>query len=95
MSRPKPNVLLTFTERVTYTTEQILETTCIYAVCYKNKPINLKIYNPIDSSVSPTYKRTSFVGNVGHAQNLAKRLNEKFKTTDFTVHEMIVGKQID
>lgn len=95
MSRPKPKILLTHTERETYYTEQVLETFGVYVVCYKGEPINLKISNKIDSSVSPSYKRTSFVGNVGHALNLAKRLNEKFKTKDFTVHEMNIGNQIE
>lgn len=95
MSRPKPRVILTHTERDTYYTEQILETSGVFVVCYKGEPINLKISNPIDASFSPSYKRTSFVGNSGHALNLAKKLNEKFKTTDFTVHEMNVGKVIE
>ena len=41
MSRPKPNVLLEFTNNVTYKCEQVLEADAIWAVFYKNKPFKL------------------------------------------------------
>lgn len=94
MSRPKPNVLLSYTDRASYNTEQVLESSYVYVVCYKDKPVNLKVFNPIDSSISPTYKRTSFVGNAGHAHNLVDKLNELFKTKDFSVHKMSDGVKV-
>ena len=42
MSRPKPKVLLEVTNKKNYKTEQVLEAEAIWAVFYKDKPVNLK-----------------------------------------------------
>jgi hypothetical protein len=42
MSRPKPKVLLEYTNKKTYKAEQVLEAEAIWAVFYKNEPFNLK-----------------------------------------------------
>ena len=55
MSRPKPKVLLSKTDRVTYKTEEVLESTAIWAVFFDGKPINLKTStNPPDVEVRET-----------------------------------------
>ena len=41
----------------------------------------------------PKYKKVSF-SNPGHAINLAKKLNEQYKTDKFTVVVLNKGKQI-
>ena len=90
MSRPKPQVLLEYTNKKTYKSEQILEAEAIWAVFYKNEPFNLKSFNSLNSYPVPKYKKTSF-SNPGHAINLAKKLNLTFGTTDFQVVKLTQG----
>ena len=47
MSRPKPTILLEFTNSATYKCEQILDADAIWAVFYDGKPFNLKSSNSI------------------------------------------------
>lgn len=91
MSRPKPKVLLEFTNKKTYKTEQILESEAIWAVFYKNQPFNLKSANSLTSYPGPKYKKVSF-SNPGHAINLAKKLNKMFSTDEFQVVKLTAGE---
>lgn len=93
MSRPKPNVLLEFTDKNTYKSEQVLASEGIWAVYYQNKPINLKSFNSLVGYPGPKYKKVSF-SNPGHAINLAKKLNKLFKTEDFSVVLLNSGTKI-
>ena len=93
MSRPKPDVLLEYTNRNTYKSEQILASEGIWSVFYQNKPINLKSFNSLVGYPGPKYKKVSF-SNPGHAINLCKKLNSLFKTDKFTVVLMKQGEQI-
>jgi hypothetical protein len=90
MSRPKPKILLEFTNKKTYKSEQILEAEAIWAVFYKNEPFNLKSFNSLTSYPGPKYKKVSF-SNPGHAHNLAKKLNLTFGTEDFQVVKLTSG----
>jgi hypothetical protein len=45
MSRPKPNVLIEHTNKLTYKSEQVLASEGVWAVFYDAKPINLKTSN--------------------------------------------------
>ena len=90
MSRPKPNVLLEYTNNKTYRTEEVLESSAIWAVFYKAKPFNLKSSNALTNYPGPKYKKTSF-SNPGHAHNLAKKLNVMFKTNEFEVYRLTTG----
>lgn len=83
MSRPKPTVLLEHTNPKDGKCEQIIEGTSLYAVVYKNKPINIKSFNKLQDKC-PAYKKTAFTSEA-HAQNLADRLNKLFNSTEFTV----------
>lgn len=94
MSRPKPRVLLEFTNKKTYKAEQILEAEAIWAVFYKNEPFNLKSFNSLTSYPGPKYKKVSF-SNPGHAINLAKKLNRLFKTKDFEVMKLTQGEKVE
>ena len=93
MSRPKPNILLEYTNGTTYKCEQVLDAEAIWAVFYKNKPFNLKSSNALTSYPGPKYKKTSF-SNPGHAFNLAKKLNVMFKTEEFTVVKLTEGETL-
>lgn len=84
MTRPKPTVLLEHVDKRTYRYEQVLASDGIWAVYYQGRPINLKTGNQLVQVPGPKYKKTSFA-NPGHAHNLARKLNQQFRTTDFTV----------
>jgi hypothetical protein len=90
MSRPKPKVLLEYTNKQNYKSEQILESEAIWAVFYKNEPFNLKSFNSLTSYPGPKYKKVSF-SNPGHAHNLAKKLNLTFGCEDFQVVKLTSG----
>ena len=93
MSRPKPTILLEHIDKKTYKSEQILEADAIWAVFYNNKPFNLKSSNSLTNYPGPKYKKVSF-SNPGHAINLAKKLNDMFNCTDFTVVKLSSGEII-
>jgi hypothetical protein len=93
MSRPKPTVLLEITNKKTYKTDQILEAEAIWAVFYKDKPINLKTSSIVAQQLGPKYKKISF-SNSGHALNLAEKLNKIFGVEDFSVYKLVTGEKI-
>lgn len=93
MSRPKPSVLLEQADKTTYKSDQILASEGIWAVYYDSKPINLKTASLISQYPGPKYKKVSF-SNPGHAINLCKKLNTKFKTAKFSVVILNQGSQI-
>lgn len=93
MSRPKPKILLDYTDPKTYKAEQVLEAEAIYAVFFEGKPINLRSINSLVNYPGPKYKKVSF-SNPGHAFNLSEKLNKLFKTDKFKVYELTGGKPI-
>lgn len=93
MPRPKPQVLIEQTNKITYKSEQVLASDGIWAVHYEGRPINLKTQHLLSQYPGPKYKKVSF-SNKGHAINLAKKLNVKFKTNKFTVVLLDQGHQI-
>lgn len=94
MSRPKPSVLLDYTDPKTYKAEQVLKADAIYAVFYDGKPINLRSLNTLIDFPGPKYKKVSF-SNPGHAFNLAEKLNRLFKTNRFEVFMLTQGQKIE
>lgn len=94
MSRPKPTVLLNYTDPKTYKSEQVLDASGIYAVFYQSKPINLRTLNSLVNYPGPKYRKVSF-SNPGHAFNLAEKLNKLFKTDQFSVVLLTSGQTID
>lgn len=94
MSRPKPSVLLDYTDPKTYKAEQVLKAEAIYAVFYDGKPINLRSLNTLLDYPGPKYKKVSF-SNPGHAFNLAEKLNTLFKTNKFEVFMLTSGQKIE
>jgi len=93
MSRPKPTVLLEITSKTNYKTEQVLEADAIWAVFYKDKPVNLKTSSILAAEVGPKYKKVSF-SNSGHAFNLAEKLNKSFNCQDFSVYKLTTGGKV-
>lgn len=93
MSRPKPKVILEHTGKDNYKFEQILESDAIWAVFFQGQPFNLKSGSSISSYPGPKYKKVSF-SNPGHAHNLAKKLNQMFKTSEFSVYKLTSGEKI-
>jgi hypothetical protein len=94
MSRPKPTILLEYTNKKNYKVDQILNAEAIWAVFYKGKPFNLKSGSLVSNYPGPKYKKTSF-SNPGHAINLAKKLNKTFKTDDFQVVKLTAGEIVE
>lgn len=90
MARPKPTILLDYTDK-SYNSEQILQADAIYAVFYQGKPINLRTLNSLVNYPGPKYKKVSF-SNSGHAFNLSDRLNKLFNTNKFTVVKLTQGE---
>jgi hypothetical protein len=93
MSRPKPSILLLYTDPKTYKSEEVLEAEAVYAVFYEGSPINLRSLNRLINYPGAKYKKVSF-SNSGHAFNLAEKLNKLFKTSKFEVYKMIVHNHI-
>ena len=94
MSRPKPSILLDYTDPKTYKAEQVLKADAIYAVFYEGQPINLRSLNVLLDYPGPKYKKVSF-SNPGHAFNLAEKLNRLFKTTKFEVFMLSQGTKVN
>ena len=92
MSRPKPTILLEITDKKTFKTEQVLDAEAIWAVFYKDRPINLKTNSIVAQQVGPKYKKVSF-SNSGHAFNLVEKLNKQFNTQDFSVYKLTTGEK--
>jgi hypothetical protein len=90
MARPKPTVLLEYADKKSYKLEQVLEAEAIWAVFYKGQPFNLKSSNLLTSYPGPKYKKVSF-SNPGHAKNLAKKLNQLYKSNEFEVYQLTNG----
>lgn len=93
MSRPKPKIILEYTNKETFKVDQILESEAIWAVFYKDQPFNLKSGSIVSSYPGPKYKKVSF-SNPGHAYNLAKKLNKLFKCEDFAVYKLTKGEKL-
>ena len=94
LSRPKPEVLLEHVNKATYKSDQVLNSEGIWAVFFKEKPINLKTQNVLIAYPGPKYKKVSF-SNSGHAFNLAEKLNKMFNTNSFTVVRLTSGVVIN
>jgi hypothetical protein len=93
MSRPKPTVILETTNKKTFKVDQVLEAEAIWAVFYKDKPINLKTSSMVAQHIGPKYRKVSF-SNAGHAHNLATKMNKLFNTQDFSVYKLTTGEQV-
>jgi len=87
MSRPKPKVLLSYTDPKTFQSEQVVAVKALYVLFYDGMPVNLKSVNTLHNDPNPKYRRVSFPENPGHAFNLCDKLNKLFKTDKFEVYQ--------
>lgn len=93
MSRPRPTVILEHIDEHDRG-YWVCEADAVYAVCYRGNPIKVKTQaNVYVNYPGPKYAKTSFP-SAAHAFNLAERLNARFKTQDFSVVIMTVGRTI-
>ena len=92
MSRPKPTIILTSSNKETYKLDEVLAAEGIWAVFHDGKPINLKSSSLVANYPGPKYKKVSF-SNPGHAENLAKKLNTQHKTDKFAVYLLKTGEK--
>jgi hypothetical protein len=90
VSRPKPEIVMSYTDPKTYKSEQILKADAVYAVFFNGSPINLRSLNSLVNYPGPKYKKSSF-SNPGHSFNLAEKLNKMFKTDKFQVYKLTTG----
>lgn len=93
MSRPKPTILAEYINKAEFKVEQILEADAIWAIFYKDKPINMKSDNIANPDASPKYRKVSF-SNKGHAINLVEQLNKMFECSDFSVYKLVAGEKV-
>ena len=56
MSRPKPEILLSYTDPKTYKREEVLRADAIWAVFYDGQPINLRNSNSLVDYPGPKYR---------------------------------------
>jgi hypothetical protein len=87
MARPRATTLLS-TQIDDFAGIEILAATSLYTVLYKLEPINVKNKYWNARGEFKKYTRTTYP-SVKPAENLAKKLNELFFTTDFTVAKIL------
>lgn len=86
MSRPSPKVLAEYPGGKYI--QQIIECEGVFVVLYNGKPFQLR-NKPADlDNTRFDYVRTVYV-NGAHARRLANKLNDKFKTDDYTVEQLL------
>ena len=93
MSRPKPTIILSNTDKNTHRTKDIVKADSVYAVCYDGQPISVRNYNPYINDPAIKYVKTSYPTSAT-AINHAKRLNQQFKTDKFQVFKLSIGECI-
>lgn len=83
MARPQPTAYLEHSLSKS-NKEQILYSAGIWAVLHDNHAINIKSVSKSYGKLTSKYKKSSF-SNKGHAINLCRKLNTRYKTDKFTV----------
>jgi hypothetical protein len=87
MARPRATILLS-THIDDFNSVEVLAAEGLYAVLYKDKPINLKTETWTERGELKKYVRTTY-SNQAPADNLAKKLNRDFFTDEFTVVKIL------
>jgi hypothetical protein len=87
MARPKPEILMSLTDRETHVAQEVLAADAVWAVFCDHRPINCRTRNTLLDYPGPKYSRSVFA-NAGHAFVLNLWLNERFTTDRFDVYEL-------
>lgn len=93
MGRKAPKVILSFTDKHSFDTTEILAADFIWAVFLDGKPVNIR-HTDYAAGYGAKYRRVSFA-NAGHAYNMVERMNRMFKTDRFKVHQLSQGPAIE
>ena len=87
MSRPPATILLS-RQLDDFNSIEVLDARGLYAVLYKDLPFNLKTESWTERGELKKYVRTTYP-NKKPAENLAKKLNRDFFTTEFSVVKIL------
>jgi len=91
LSRPKPTIIATANRG--HKELQVCNAAAIYAVFCQGQPIKLRT-RQTDIYDGYKYLKTSFP-EAGHAIRLARKLNQEFNTTDYTVVILTSGRTVE
>ena len=91
MSRPKPTIICSHSDNNLIV--EVCEADAVYAVLFQGQPIKVRKQNPEKLFQGIKYSKTSFP-EPGHAMRLARKLNDTYNSTEFTVAIMSPGKVI-
>lgn len=83
MTRPSQPVLksATMSSGITW---DVLAAEQTYVIVYKNRPISIRVDQPMNAKSGYKYKKLSYT-NLASAENQCQRLNQVFDTQDFSV----------
>ena len=87
MARPGATILLS-TQVDDFNSVEVLSAQGLWAVLYKQQPINLKTQHWSERGELKKYLKVVYP-NRAPADNLAKKLNKDFYTTEFTVVKIL------
>jgi hypothetical protein len=87
MARPGATILLS-THIDDFNSVEVLDAHGLYAVLYKDRPFNLKTTHWTEKGELKKYLKVVYP-NRSPADNLAKKLNKDFFTTEFSVRKII------
>jgi hypothetical protein len=87
MARPRATTLVT-RQLDDFNSIEILAAKSLYTVLYRQQPINIKNKYWNARGEFSKYAKTTYP-NAKPAENLAKKLNELFFTTEFTVKKIL------
>lgn len=87
MARPGAEIILS-TQETDQLGWDIMAAQGQWMVLYKEEPVNVRSRHWTYKGEQPKYQRTTYP-NPSSAENLAKKLNKLFSTTEFTVKRII------
>ena len=97
MSRPKAKVLLSIKDAQSESTKEILEAEDLFAVFYNGSPVVYRetshFVNVNAKQPNSRYKRFCYPHKVS-ALNMARKLNELYKTDQFSVYRLAYAEEV-
>jgi hypothetical protein len=92
MSRPKPTIIMSNTDKKNFRTKEITKADAVYAVFYEGQPIGVRSESYAYQSHRKYYRST--YATPATAINCAKRLNKQFDTDKFQAVKLTGGEPI-